>query len=59
MKMTRYTYEQMLEGMNAVNMSDSEREMVATVIREVVNDADLTVRDILREADALAATQGR
>ena len=57
--MTRYTYEQMLEGMNNVNMSDNERETVATVICEVVNDPDLTICDILREADALKSNQSR
>lgn len=57
--MTRYTYEQMLEGMNSIGMTDSERETVAAVICEVVNDDNLTVPDILKEADALARIQGR
>lgn len=57
--MTRYTYEQMLEGMNNINMSDSERETVAAVICEVVNDDSLTVLEILKEADMLKAIQSR
>lgn len=59
--MTRYTYEQMLEAMNRVgtSMGDDEREAIASMIVEVVNDPGLSIADVLREAVVLDMIQGR
>lgn len=58
---TRWTYTQMLEAYNIVaeNVSEFEKDVMARMILEVVNDPGLTIIDIQREAETLAMIQGR
>lgn len=58
--MTMYSYERLLKAFNETRFNDDhERHIVATFIRDVVDDGEVLVSTVLAEAETLADIQGR